>query len=227
MKKVLIVTPSLELKEKYIAGLDQGSVELTQVSTGKEAKAVIGSTHFDVVVAELSLPDISGDSLCCFIKENDSGTYVLLASNGKKSELKLCGRCGADAHLQTPIDPDMLIQRLSSILRVPTKRATRVLVKSKINGSIHSEPFFSISHNISISGMMLETEQSLAMGDIISCSFYLPESERLLASCKVMRVIQPKGNNHQYGVEFLQLDEENRSLIENFIKQEREAGNFF
>lgn len=227
MKKVLTVTPSLELEENDTKRLTQNSVELKQVATGKEAQEILGSSHYDVVVAELNLPDMSGDKLCCSIKESDVDTYVLLACSGKKSELKACGRCGADAHLQTPIDPDTLIQRISSILKVPSKRATRVLVKAKVNSSIHSEPFFSISHNISVSGMMLEAEQSLAMGDIISCSFYLPESERLLASCKVVRVIKPKGTSNQYGVEFLELDEDNRTLIESFIMQEREAGNFF
>jgi len=227
MKRVLLVTPSLDLAGKDIEFFSQNSIELVQVKSGAEAKEILASSDFAIVVAELALEDISGDELCAFIKEKNNDAYVMLACSGKTNELKACGRCGANAHIQTPLNLEGLQHRISSILKVPTKRATRVLVKVKVNGSIKSEPFFSISHNISTTGMMLEAEQSLAMGDIVSCSFYLPESEKLMAPCKVVRIDKSTGSNSRYGVEFVDLAEDNRAMIENFVRQEREAGNFY
>jgi len=227
MKRIMLATPSLELTEKYRDAFSSKDILIEEVSTGTEAQQQLEHSRFNLVVAEFDLPGVTGEELCCFIKEKDPDIHVLLACSGKKSELKVCGRCGADAHLQTPIDQDDLFHRVSYILKVPAKRATRVLVKVKVNSTVQSEPFFSISHNISLSGMMIEAEQSLAMGDIISCSFYLPEAERFMATSRVVRIVKPSGSNHQYGVEFLGLDEENRNIIDGFIKQEREAGNFF
>jgi DNA-binding response OmpR family regulator len=227
MKQVLLVTPSLELTGKDEEFFSQNSIELKQAKSGTEARELLSSSDFDIVVAELALDGVSGDELCASIKESDNDTYVILACSGKKNELKTCGRCGANAHIPTPLDTENLLHRISTILKVPTKRATRVLVKVKINSTIKSEPFFSISHNVSTSGMMLEAEQSLALGDIIACSFYLPESERLMAPCKVVRIDKSTGANNRYGVEFVDLDDENKSVIENFVRQEREAGNFY
>jgi len=223
----LLATPSLELKKKDREAFAANSIQVEEVSTGIEAQEHLRHSRFHLVVAELDLPEVTGDELCCFIKEMDADIHVMLACSGKKSELKVCGRCGADAHIQTPIDSENLFHRASYILRVPTKRATRVLVKVKVNSTVQNEPFFSISNNISTSGMMLEAEQSLAMGDLISCSLFLPESDRFMATSRVVRIVKPSGHNHQYGVEFVELDEENRNIIEGFIKQEREAGNFF
>jgi DNA-binding response OmpR family regulator len=227
MRNILLVTPSLELSEKDMQFLDQNSIKVHRAASGAEAKQLLSSTSFEVAVAELELDDMSGDALCTLIKEKDDQTYVMLACSGKTNELKACGRCGANAHIQTPLEPESLMLRISSILKVPRKRATRVLVKVKVNGSIKSEPFFSISHNISSTGMMLEAEQSLAIGDIVSCSFYLPETERMSAPCKVVRIDKASGENNRYGVEFVDLDNESIATIDGFILQEREAGNFF
>jgi len=227
MKSVLLVAPSLTLSDKDLDFFRQSEIEIHRANNGTEARELLSSKTFRVVVAELGTENIPGDELCSLIKKENQDTYVMLACTGKKSELKTCGLCGADAHIQTPFEPENLTRRIASILNLPNKRATRVLVKVKVNGSIKSEPFFSISHNISTTGMMLEAEQSLAIGDLVSCSFYLPESERLTAPCKVVRIEKAHGTTNRYGVEFAELDNESRVVIDEFIRQEREAGNFF
>ena len=227
MKKVLLVSPVDALGGKEREMLEREDIEVQSVRDGREALDYIKDSRPDIVVAELNMPDISGDQVCTAVKSAGIESYVILASSGKKSDLKTCGRCNADAHIQTPIDPEDLAKRLLSILRMPVRRATRVLVKVQVQGSIKQAPFFSVSQNISVSGMMLETDQTLATGDLIECSFYLPESERLIASCRVVRVVKASGAARQYGVEFASLDEKSRATINEFISREREAGNFF
>lgn len=226
MKNVLMITPSTILTESDIESFSREGLKVLTASNAKDAMELMDQAEIDLVVSDLELPGISGDDLCSTMKEDKQKPYVMLACSGKRRDLKTCGRCGADAYVQTPIEIDNLIKRIVAILNYPGMRATRVLVKVKVNGSFQSDPFFSISHNVSVTGMMMEAEQALAKGDLITCSFYLPDSERLQLTSKVVRVAPQEGSMHHYGVEFLDLDNESLQVIENFIQQEREAGNF-
>lgn len=226
MKNVLMITPSKQPTEADLEKFSQQDIKVLSASNATDALELIKNTEIDLVVSDLELPDISGDELCSTIKGAAQSPYVMLACSGKRRDLKTCGRCGADAYVQTPIDMDILTKRVAAVLNFPGTRATRVLVKVKVNSSFQSEPFFSLSHNVSVTGMMMEAEQSLAKGDLITCSFYLPDSERLQITCKVVRVAPQEGNMHHYGVEFIDLDNESLLAIEDFIQQERQAGNF-
>lgn len=226
MKNILLIIPSCDIREDTLRKYLDNTVEIRSAANADEAMTIIGNERVDLLVADLELEGISGDELCRRTKAHDNGSYVILASNGKKTNLKLCGKAGADAHLQIPIVAEALARNVSSILKMPTKRATRVLVKTQISSSYNNEPFFCVSHNISATGMMLETEQSLAKDDRINCSFYLPDSEKLSARCSVVRVSQVDSKSNLYGVLFVDISDEDKALLEEFIAKEREAGNF-
>lgn len=227
MKRVLLISPGISFSHSESADFLRDEISIDTAESAEEALERMEDDSYDLLVSELYLGGMNGDELCERIKKGGHDTYVILACSGKKNELKRCGRCGADAHVQTPIEADSLLHRISSTLKVHTPRATRVLVKVQVNGKIHSEPFFSISHNISVSGMMLEADQTLAKDDTITCSFYLPNSERLSASCKVMRVDKPEGGKNIYGILFEQMDEQGKALIQDFISTQRLEGNFY
>ena len=65
--------------------------------------------------------------------------------------------------------------------------------------------------------MLLETDKPLAKGDTVSCSFFLPNSERIGAEGEIVRVVRKAVRTFQYGVRFVALLPEYRSAIETFI----------
>jgi c-di-GMP-binding flagellar brake protein YcgR len=100
-----------------------------------------------------------------------------------------------------------------------------VLVKVRVETSYRSDEFFCTSRNLSNTGILLETEKSLARGDTINCSFFLPDVERIRTDCLIIRIERAKEGKYTYGAEFIELDEHQSKQISEFISREREVGN--
>ena len=61
--------------------------------------------------------------------------------------------------------PCLLFSKVSELLLVPQRKDMRVLLRVSVKGLEGETSFFAASQNISISGMMLETDRSLELGD--------------------------------------------------------------
>jgi hypothetical protein len=73
-----------------------------------------------------------------------------------------------------------------------------------------------------INRMLIETERVFAKGDIISCSFFLPNSGQILTDAEIMRAIMPANNTFRYGIRYINLEPHCQEVIATFIK--RRAG---
>jgi hypothetical protein len=85
------------------------------------------------------------------------------------------------------------------------------------NGIEENTPFFALSYNISISGMLLETDRVLNLGDRLTCAFNIAHSEITL-TCTVERIETAASKKNQYGVRFTNCDTKALIIIENFVK---------
>jgi hypothetical protein len=77
--------------------------------------------------------------------------------------------------------------------------------------------FFCFSHNISNSGILLETENHLAVGSRIVCQFSLAGSCRIETEGEISRSMTGLDGTYLYGVKFIDLNPESRSAIDNYI----------
>jgi hypothetical protein len=70
--------------------------------------------------------------------------------------------------------------------------------------------------------MLISTEEPLAQGDGVSCSFYLPGGSKVIAHGMIARVVKegPGSKVKQYGVVFANLNAELKAAIEAFINRE-------
>ncbi|MBI5102124.1 MAG: PilZ domain-containing protein [Nitrospirae bacterium] len=80
-----------------------------------------------------------------------------------------------------------------------------------------SESFFCYSRDISSSGILIETDKVLEKGTIISCSFFLPNSERIVTDAEIMRAVPLGNKTFQYGARFTKIDAPARSAIDTFV----------
>ena len=111
------------------------------------------------------------------------------------------------------------MQKVSRLLAIPDRQDYRVLLKVKVNGKSSSVPFFCYSYNISVSGMLIETEKILKKGDIIACSFFLPGAEQIVSEAEVIRTVKTENGLFQYGIKYINLGPGYKASIERFIKR--------
>lgn len=227
MRRILLALKDRGVTERLAKSLGSPEYKIYTSASMDEAMEIFRAEEPDLVLAELNLPPTGGDALCIDIKKNFPGnqTFVILACGTSAAELKKCGKSEADSYVKTPLDPDDIARRINSILQKDVWRAHRVLVKVRVEGSFNSEEFFCTSRNLSVTGIFLETDKSLARGDKVYCSFFLPDTERIRTDCRIMRVEKGEDGRNAYGAEFIELDDSQKKDIEDFIQGQREIGN--
>jgi DNA-binding response OmpR family regulator len=219
-KKVLLAEESGALQSTEVGIRARGDMEVFTAVTAEDALETHRAEKVDFIVASLDLPKMGGDKLCSTIRADDAlrRVYVTLICSGNKAELERCGACGANNYIKRPLSPEEIIERVVRVLELSGKRADRVLIKVSVKGIYNNESFFCTSHNISVSGILMETDKVLAKGDDISCSFFLPDDDRVQADGRVVRVTKAEGDSaYAYGVEFTRVGEESMMVLQGFV----------
>jgi len=221
MKKVLLVDSLKILIEKERTILNRADIKIFTASSSQEALAIHTKEKVDLIVADLDMPGISGDKLCATIRNQEDLKHVsfILVCGGSESDLHRVARCKANLHLTKPIRPLQFIESVSRLLDIPERKSYRVLLKATVNGKFGNEPFFCSSQDISVSGLLLETDKSLEKGDIMNCSFFLPGAERIVVDAQVMRIVKNDDTAIRYGVRFIDLKPVSKAALNAFIEK--------
>lgn len=220
MKKILIVEDLNTFVEKEKSILNRADFRIFTAASGEEALAVHRMEKMDLIIADLDMPGMSGDALCSSIRKDaelKQVSLVIVCAN-RKSDIERSSNCKANAYVTKPIDPPRLLETVTRLLDIPERKSYRVILKVTIRSTAKSDSFFCSSRNISASGLLIETDRVLEKDDRITCSFFLPKSERIIADAQVMRVDQNPDATFLCGVRFIDLGPGPQSAIEEFVK---------
>jgi DNA-binding response OmpR family regulator len=110
MSKILTVDDDPTLLDTNRRILQQAGHEVSVEGSGLGALSRLRSLPFDVVLADLRLPDISGlDLLTLTRADRNPVAFVLLTGCGSSSTEAAALRLGADAYVEKPIFADALL----------------------------------------------------------------------------------------------------------------------
>lgn len=219
MRRKILVVDSLEdmlQREKTI--LDRASFEIFSAATGREALSVHKENQVDLMIISLDLPDMSGDKLCSSIRKDPSlrQVSIIMTCSNDPACIVRAERCGANAYITRPFHASALIEKVTKLLSIPQRHQYRVLISIAIKGNSGNEPFFCSSHDISATGMMIETDRHLAKGDLLSCSFFLPGFGKIIAEGEIVRT-DNSAKIPRHGIRFRYIDPEDRKYLDSFI----------
>lgn len=224
MKKILI---SEELKslihvEKNI--LKRADFQIFTTTSAKDIVKTHRIEKVDLIILKLDMEGMRAEELCSFLREEEGlkRVSILIICNNTRSDLARVEKCKANSYVTRSALQEELLQKVSQLLAIPERQDYRVLLKITVKGNTNNISFFCSSYNISITGMLIETERIFAKGDIISCSFFLPNSGQIITDAMIMRVITPENKSMQYGIRYVNIDPRYQGVIEAFIK--RRAG---
>ena len=221
MKKILLFRElkSFIHKEKDI--LNRAEFQIFTATSAEDIVKIHRSEQVDLIILPLDLDGIGAEKICSFLR-NDEGlkhVSILIICNNTTIDIARLTNCKANSYVTKPILHEVLMQKVGRLLAIPDRQDYRVLMKVTVKGKSNDVSFFCSSYNISITGMLIETEQALEKGDIISCSFFLPNSDQILADGEIMRTIRAGHTSFQYGIRYINLNPRYRAEIEKFIKR--------
>ena len=219
MKKILLVDSVVAFHDRNKSLLNRSGFQILTAITGEDALRIHRLEQADLIIADLNMPDLQGDELCSIIRSEKglNNVSVILVCGDTPENRGRVKQCGANAWVAKPIVPEKLLETIGQFHSVSTRTDYRVLIKAHIRDPQENAPFFCTSHNISSTGIMVETDRPLNDGDRITCSFFLPGGCRIAADGDVVRSVKRADGTFHYGVRFTNLASEHRTEIENFV----------
>ena len=108
------VAPLINLYQQY---LKDEMINLTHASTGKDAKKIIAKNPPDLVLLDLKLPDMKGQDILSWIKQEGFPTYVVIITGHGSVDLAVdLMRIGAEDFLEKPVTADRLKTTVRNLL---------------------------------------------------------------------------------------------------------------
>ena len=116
---ILVVDDAAPMRNSIRFSLQQiGFKDIDTANSGRDALAVMRRKHFDIVIADLNMPQMTGVELVEVMKKDDalSGTPVLIltAENEKKRVLSLI-KAGVSGYILKPYTLESLQERIMSL----------------------------------------------------------------------------------------------------------------
>ena len=128
--RLLIVDDNVATRYALRRRLERHGYEVSEAGTGGEGLALIASEKLDALILDVNLPDMSGFDIVRELRA-DARTALLpvihvSAASIQTGDIITGLDAGADAYLIHPVDPDVLLATLRTLLRVrDTENALR------------------------------------------------------------------------------------------------------
>jgi two-component system response regulator PrrA len=126
--RVLVVDDDAAIRRSLERGLRLSGFEVSLADGGLAALAAHEATPPDVLVLDVSMPDLAGTEVCRRLRDRGDETPVLMLSALDQLDDRLAGlQAGADDYLVKPFALQELVLRLHALLRRRPPRATELL----------------------------------------------------------------------------------------------------
>lgn len=117
MINILMIEDDLELAEILTDYLDQYNIKITNFDTPELGISALNIKTYDLIILDLSLPNIDGIEVCNMIRKRHSIPIIISSARSNIADKVACFSYGADDFMPKPYDTQELILRIKSILR--------------------------------------------------------------------------------------------------------------
>ena len=115
---ILIIDDDLELTKLIKQFLEKHKFQVSSFDHPKNALEALNKTNtFDLIILDITLPDIDGFQVLKEIRSNLTIPIIMLTARGEVSDRIVGLELGADDYMPKPFEPEELIARIQSIMR--------------------------------------------------------------------------------------------------------------
>ncbi len=195
------------------------TIEVRRAATATEGLSLHRAQSADVIAVDLDLPDGPAERFCEFVRAETTVRRVslLVLCGAEEAERRRAADCRANAHIVRPAGAAGLAEAIRRQLSVPQRARYRVLAQVTVGENDHAYSFFCTSANVSATGILLETDEALRLGQTLDCSFFLPGRLKVETQGRVVREAGSPGGR-QFGVQFVDLPHYEAEVLGNFVQ---------
>jgi DNA-binding response OmpR family regulator len=114
---VLLVEDEQKLRELVRSYLERAGFTVLSTASGAEALSLASSASPDLLVLDLGLPDVSGETIARELRQTAATPILMLTAKTSEEDRVRGLELGADDYVTKPFSPRELVLRVQAILR--------------------------------------------------------------------------------------------------------------
>jgi DNA-binding response OmpR family regulator len=114
---ILLVEDERKLRDLVRSYLEQAGFAVLSTGSGAEALTLASSAAPDLLVLDLGLPDVPGDTVAREVRAAGSTPILMLTARSSEEDRVAGLEAGADDYVTKPFSPRELVLRVQAILR--------------------------------------------------------------------------------------------------------------
>jgi len=182
-KRLLLVEDEESLRKIIQLNLEMEDFEVVSVHDGVTALDKINSEHFDLLILDLMLPQLSGMDVLKNIRVKDQDIPVIIISAKDTSTDRIQGlKTGADDYLNKPFEIEELLLRIQKLLERKSKDA----LKSDLDVVHFGDCCINFK---SFSGKKAEVEFSLSQKETHILKFLINNSHAVQSRQDILKAV--------------------------------------
>jgi DNA-binding response OmpR family regulator len=119
---VLVVEDELKLRDLVRSYLERDGMTVLTAGTGADGLRLAATANPDLIILDLGLPDISGESIAAEVLRGTGVPIVMLTAKAEEVDRIRGLELGADDYITKPFSPRELVLRVRAVLRRGVRR---------------------------------------------------------------------------------------------------------
>lgn len=127
---ILIVEDQEDLAELYEATLEKAGYKVRTAYTGEEGIAEFRADGADVVLLDMTLPEMHGSEVLREVRKLNASVPVIIITGEENEQLReQCERLGVQEYLSKPVDYNLMLGAIKHALAAPAEEAEIVTLR--------------------------------------------------------------------------------------------------
>lgn len=207
--------------------LERSGFDIVMAKSGGEAIKKIQQEKPDIVFLDLLMPDMNGDVVCRFVKNNKGLKQipvVMVTTKNEPEYRERCSQAGCDDYITKPVTQRDLFEKIKKFIPVERRGFPRVLLNVTVESTGRSMSFSDFTYDVSEGGIFVKTETPLDPGAQLELTFSLPDDEAALnVRGKVVHShktgTEKTGGHPGMGIQFINISPEAVGRIRRYVER--------
>jgi two-component system response regulator RegX3 len=131
---ILVIEDQEDLAELYQATLHKAGYKVRNAFTGEEGIAEFEANGADIVLLDMTLPEMHGTEVLREIRKTDASVPVIIITAEENEQLReQCERLGVHDYLAKPVNYDAMLTAIQLALESPPEKAELITLRLTSN----------------------------------------------------------------------------------------------